>query len=117
MLLADENIDSAIVHRLRSDNHDVTWIAELEPGISDDRVLKLADEQSRLLITADTDFGEFVFRQGRTNAGVLLLRLAGLSPDRKASIVSDVIRKHLTELKGAFAVVAPGQLRIRTPWV
>ena len=84
-------------------------------AITDDRVLAIAEEQSRVLITGDTDFGEFVFRQGRANAGVLLLRLAGLAPERKASIISGVISKYLPELKGAFSVVAPSQIRIRRP--
>jgi predicted nuclease of predicted toxin-antitoxin system len=83
--------------------------------ITDDRVLAIAEEHSRVLITGDTDFGEVVFRQGRANAGVLLLRLAGLAPERKASIISKVVLKHLPELKGAFSVVAPGQIRIRKP--
>ena len=113
MFVADENIDSAIVFRLREDGHNVVWIAESDPGITDDRVLAIAEDQSRVLITSDTDFGEFVFRQGRANAGVLLLRLAGLAPERKATIVSEAISKYLSELKSAFSVVAPGQIRIR----
>jgi predicted nuclease of predicted toxin-antitoxin system len=113
VFVADENIDSVIVRRLRDDGHDVVWIAESEPGIMDDRVLAIAEEQSRVLITSDTDFGELVFRQGRANAGVLLLRLAGLASHRKASITSEVVSKHLAELKGAFSVVAPNQIRIR----
>lgn len=115
MLVADENVDSAIVRRLRDDGHDVVWIAESEPGIADDRVLAIAEEQSRVLLTGDTDFGELVFRQGRVQAGVMLLRLAGLTPERKASIVSEVVAKYLTTLEGAFAVVAPTQVRIRRP--
>jgi predicted nuclease of predicted toxin-antitoxin system len=69
--------------------------------------------QARILITGDTDFGELVFRQGRAKAGVLLLRLAGLTPDRKATIVAEAIREHLAEMASGFAVVSPGQIRIR----
>jgi len=43
----------------------------------------------------------------------LLLRLAGLAPERKAMIVSEAISKYLSGLNGAFSVVAPGQIRIR----
>jgi predicted nuclease of predicted toxin-antitoxin system len=85
----------------------------MDPGTTDDRVLAIAQAQARLLITGDTDFGEIVFRQGRVSAGVLLLRLAGLAPEHKASIVSETLRKHLSEMKSAFSVVAPGLLRIR----
>jgi predicted nuclease of predicted toxin-antitoxin system len=113
VFVADENVESAIVRRLRDDGHDVVWIAESEPGTTDHSVLAIAEAQTRLLITGDTDFGEIVFRQGRATAGILLLRLTGLPPERKASIVSEVLRKHLSEMKAAFSVIAPGQLRIR----
>jgi predicted nuclease of predicted toxin-antitoxin system len=113
VFVADENVESAIVRRLRADGLDVVWIAESEPGATDDRVLAIATAQHRVLITGDTDFGELVFRQRRSDAGVLLLRLIGLPPDHKAALVSAVIQAHGDKLPGAFAVAAPGQLRIR----
>jgi predicted nuclease of predicted toxin-antitoxin system len=117
VFVADENVESAIVLRLRRDGHDVVWIAESDPGATDDIVLEIAEAQKRVLITGDTDFGEIVFRQGRVSAGVLLLRLAGLAPEHKASIVAEAIRNHGPEMTGGFSVVAPGQLRIRRPAV
>ena len=38
-IVADESIDKQIVDRLRSDGHDVVFIAELDPGITDEAVL------------------------------------------------------------------------------
>ena len=38
-------------------------------------------ELPAVLITADKDFGELVYRLGRIHAGVVLIRLAGLSPE------------------------------------
>ena len=73
-LLADENIDGPIVERLRADGHDVQWVAEFDPSIPDEQVLEAANRQSALLMTADTDFGELVFRQRRIALGVVLLR-------------------------------------------
>jgi hypothetical protein len=35
-IVADENVDRQIVDRLRSDGHEVFFIAELDPGIDDD---------------------------------------------------------------------------------
>ncbi|MBU4483463.1 MAG: DUF5615 family PIN-like protein, partial [Actinobacteria bacterium] len=32
------------------------------PGISDEKVLDIANKESAVLITADKDFGELVFR-------------------------------------------------------
>jgi predicted nuclease of predicted toxin-antitoxin system len=61
--LADENIDQPIVERLRQENHQVWYIAEIAPNISDDIVLKLALDEKAILLTSDKDFGELVFRQ------------------------------------------------------
>ena len=62
-ILADESVDQQIVEQLRRAGHQVIYIAETEPGISDTEVLGLASRKSSLLLTADRDFGELVFRQ------------------------------------------------------
>ena len=64
-LLADESIDRQIVERLRQDEHDVLYIAEVEPSISDNIVFDRANEKFALLLTGDKDFGEIVFRDNR----------------------------------------------------
>jgi predicted nuclease of predicted toxin-antitoxin system len=111
--LADESVDRQIVDRLRQDGHAVRYIAEMEPGVSDDIVLDLAYQEADLLVTADKDFGELVFRQGRLACGILLVRLAGLSPEGKAEVVASAVHQHQRELPGAFAVLTPRSFRIR----
>ncbi len=49
--LADESIDRQIVDRLRQDGHAVRYVAEMEPGISDDIVLDLAHQEADVLLT------------------------------------------------------------------
>ena len=112
-LLADESVDRQIVDRLRWDSHQVWYVAEMEPGISDDAVLDLANQKEALLLTADKDFGELVFRQRRLSPGVVFLRLAGLSSVSKAEIVASAVTKHAADLSQAFAVITPGVIRIR----
>ena len=75
-LLADENVPTALVESLRLLGHDVASIREMAPSSSDPDVLALANEQQRVLLTYDTDFGELIFRrQHPTSEGVILLRL------------------------------------------
>lgn len=112
-LVADESVDGPIVYRLREDGHLVWYVAEMSPGIADDDVLAIANRERCLLLTADRDFGELMFRQHRLSLGVVLVRLAGLPSARKADIVAAVIRQHGAELDAAFTVVSPGQTRIR----
>ncbi len=111
--VADENVDRQIVDNLRLYGHTVAYIAELEPGIDDHDVLRRSLETRAVLITADKDFGEIVFRQRRATAGVLLLRLAGLDSQDKAARVLGVLTDHEAALAGAFSVVTPTNLRIR----
>jgi predicted nuclease of predicted toxin-antitoxin system len=112
-LLADESVDRPIVERLWADNHSVVYVAELDPGVSDDAVLERANRSGMLLITADRDFGELVFRLGRIHAGVVLIRLTGLSSKAKANAVSRALAERGDELLSAFSVISPGSLRIR----
>lgn len=112
-LVANEGVDRPVVERLRQDGHDVVYVAELSPGITDEEVLQQANVRSAVLLTADKDFGELIFRQGLVHSGVILLRLAGLANATKAEIVAEVCRDRTAELIGALSVVSPGQVRIR----
>ena len=112
-LLADEGVDAAVVARLRSDGHDLTYVAELGPGITDDEVLLLANAHGRLLLTTDKDFGELVFRLRRITTGVILVRLAGLPAKTRAETLAQVVADHGKQMRGAFSVVSPGAVRIR----
>ncbi len=111
--VADESVDRQVVDRLRREGYRVWYVAEMEPGVSDDAVLEVANREEALLLTADKDFGELVFRQRRITPGVVLIRLAGLPPIRKAGVVATAIHQHAAELQHAFAVVMRGSVRIR----
>ena len=112
-LVADESVDAPVVERLRRDGHDVAYVAEMSPSITDESVLQRANTDQCPLVTADKDFGELVFRLRRAAQGVILLRLSGLSPAFKASVVSQAIASHGDEMLNAFTVISPGMVRIR----
>lgn len=112
--LSDESVDKPIVDLLRRRGHRVWYVAEMEPGISDEAVLDLANQETLMLVTSDKDFGEMVFRQSRLGPGIILLRLAGLSPALKAQLVASAINGFAIEqFHQAFTVITPGMMRIR----
>ena len=111
--LADENVDRQIVERLRQDGYSVLFVAEMDPGIADEIVLHTANLTAAVLLTADKDFGDIVYRQRRDFAGIVLIRLAGLPPDEKASVVAAVVARHEAELIKAFMVISARTVRIR----
>lgn len=105
-IVADENIDQQIVDRLRSDGHEVLFIAELDPGIDDDAVLLKSRESNAVLVTADKDSAPL---------GLMLIRLSGLKPEWKAELVALAFAKHADELSHGFAVLSRRVLRLRKP--
>lgn len=114
-LLADENVDRPVVLRLRDEGHEVVYVVELAPSVPDAELLRHFGSEPGLLLTADKDFAETVFRQGRVTTGIVLIRLSGLSPAHKAAIVAAALREHAEELRGSFVVITPGGVRIRKP--
>ncbi len=112
-LLAGEGIDLPMVQRLRNDGHEVIYVAEMDPGISDGQALAIANDRNALLSKADNDFGELVLRLHPISAGVLLIRFAGLSPTKKATLLSSVVREHGEKLIQTFTFVTPGMVRVR----
>jgi predicted nuclease of predicted toxin-antitoxin system len=111
--VADECVDGQIVARLRAEGHEVAYVAEFGPGAGDEAVLETANKTGALLLTADKDFGDLVFRLGRAAGGVVLVRLAGLPEHEKAGVVATVVARHGEALRGAFTVVTPRGIRIR----
>jgi predicted nuclease of predicted toxin-antitoxin system len=112
-IVADENVDIQIVERLRVDGHEVLVIAELAPGIDDETVLGHSRQANAVLLTADKDFGELVFRQRLIHSGVLFIRLAGLAPELKAELVARAFEEHADELLTGFGVLTKRALRLR----
>ena len=112
-LLADENIAASLVRALREDGFDVSYVAELADGITDDEVLELAKAEARLLLTEDKDFGELVFRMKRSPPGVLLLRLPLSQRAQARGRVQAVLHLHGDRLSDHFTVVEPERVRFR----
>lgn len=114
-VLADECVAVGVVAQLRADGHDVEAVVDAAAGAADDDVLARAAAAGRVLLTADKDFGELVYRLGRAHAGVVLLRLAGMAGADRADLVSAVFRDRAADLPGNFTVVEPDAVRVRRP--
>ena len=76
------------VEALRTDGHDVAWIREDARGTSDDKILFRAQEENRIVLTFDKDFGELVFRSRfPAQSEVILFRITPISPQYIAQVV------------------------------
>lgn len=111
-LLADENIAAPLVSMLRNEGFDVTYIAELRPGMTDEEVLGLAYAEGRIVLTEDRGFGEMAFRLQRPAIGILLLRLPAADRTQWPR-VTKLLREHAASLRGAFSVITSDRFRTR----
>jgi len=60
-ILADESVDLRMVRDLISKGFEVISVLKDYQGIQDKEVLELAKRHDALLLTEDSDFGEWVF--------------------------------------------------------
>lgn len=111
--LADENVSSLVIGRLRANGVEVASMSEMTPGASDIDILEIAAREDRILITEDRDFGELLIRQRQNVQGVILLELDRLSNEAEAELVATVVSANADKLCGNLLVIEPGRVRIR----
>ena len=102
--IADENLGSQVPRYLKEQGIDIISIKELATGLPDIEVLEIANQQERILITLDKDFGELVFKEGLLYSGVILLRLRDESVENKKKVLLKLL-KFKDNFKGKFTVI------------
>jgi predicted nuclease of predicted toxin-antitoxin system len=112
-LCADENIAKRIVEWLRANGCDVLYAAETLPGAPDADWLVRAEQEERILLTADKDFGELVFRDRLNSHGIVLLRLSDVSAAEALTRLQKVWGVVEANPLGRFIVVTLHRTRVR----
>lgn len=111
--LADENFPADAVSALRAVGHDVASVSETCPGANDAQVLTIAQDENRILLTFDKDFGELAWRAHLpATCGVILFRL----PPPPAASVGEALASRVAERDdwaGHFSVIEAGRVRMR----
>lgn len=111
--LADESCDFAVVRALREAGFDVLAVSEVTIRSEDQQLINQADDEGRILLTEDKDFGWLVYVSHEISAGVVLIRFPGNARSFLSSAILDLINDHSQELTNSFVVVQPGFIRIR----
>ena len=114
MILADENVDHAIIEALIEKGIEVYSIYAMRRGLSDKEIITLSRNPPRIILTEDKDFGEWVFAHKESDISVILLRYDYINLASIASIVTRLILEHGPELYGKFVTVTIHKIRIRS---
>jgi len=111
--LIDESAGVSVAQFLRQEGHDVLAVAEAARRLSDSDILDWAVKEDRIIVTNDKDFGDLIYRSGKTHSGVILLRLRDESASNKVSVLADAIHKYSDRLPGKLTVLSEGKMRVR----
>jgi predicted nuclease of predicted toxin-antitoxin system len=112
--LTDQDVYAATVRFLSGLGHDVATAAQLGMAQADAAaLLQVAQEQNRIFVTRDRDFGTLVFVRGG-GAGVVYLRMLPSTQNAVHTELERVLTLYSEpELQGSFVVIEPGRHRIR----
>ena len=93
--------------------HDVLSARETAPRASDEALLALANEEGRVLITEDKDFGELVFVHRLPHP--CIIRFLDMRVAEKVSAMRELLEHHRDAMhNGTLIVVTRSRMRIRT---
>ena len=95
---------------LRDHGHDVREVEAGPPDPSDAELLHIAHNESRILITLDSDFGALVYLGGAGHHGIV--RLPDVPAAERIALMTVVLERH-SEAELAQAVVTIKGNRIR----
>lgn len=111
-LLANENFPLDAVEALRAEGHDIAWIREDSRGTSDENILLRAQEENRIVVTFDKDFGELAFRSKLpAQSGVILFRVTPKSSQYIAQAAVQALTSR-DNWAGHFSIVEDNRIRM-----
>lgn len=114
--LLDENQSPVIANMLADAGHDAVHVRDIGlSGASDAEVMQRAEQERRVVLSGDTDFGELLARTNASSPSILLLRR---QRQRRAAEIAQLILANLDGLHddldaGAIAVLEEQRVRIR----
>ena len=109
----DVGVGNKVGQYLTNEGYDALLISTINPSMSDSEILAIAENENRMVITMDKDFGELVYHSEKAHAGVLLLRLEDATGEEKVEVMRFIIDNFKDILEHKFCVFKNGRLRIR----
>jgi predicted nuclease of predicted toxin-antitoxin system len=111
-ILLDACISPQAKAELQAAGHDVVWAGDWTEDPGDPAILAQANQEGRVLVTLDKDFGELgVLREARHRG---IVRIVNFRASQQGRVCAEIMARHAVELQqGAIITAEPGRIRIR----
>ena len=114
--LLDANLSPITASHLRKLGFNTKSITEEKLGyLIDEEVIKLAQKESRIIITFDLDFGEIYHSRESGKIGVIVLRIENQTSKNVNFVLEEFILKNMDKLnknKTSLVVIKRGNVRL-----
>jgi len=105
-VLADENIQPAVISFLREQELDVfSFPEEGQFGLSDADILRFAVETNRIVLTHDSDFGGLIILNEQSFVGIVYLRPGHIQAECTIETLRTIFEQ-IKDVRTPFIVVA-----------
>lgn len=114
--LVDASLSPVVAQRLIEAGHDAAHVGEdLRLDASDDEILDHAAGEDRVIVAADTDFGELLARRTAVESSLILFRRR---THRRPADQTALILAHLPDVahdlrEGAVVIIEEARIRVR----
>jgi len=105
-------LTQTLVDYLAKQGYDIKWVPDYNGEMPDEELLQLANEENRILITNDKDFGDLIFLQKKLSVGTILFRVKGKKSQEKIKLMKKLLMGYRDRLLNHYIVITKVKIRI-----